>query len=53
MTKKRVGDVLQWTGKSGRMSGVIRRIEVEYRYIVRIEGSGMDMLITEREDAYD
>lgn len=53
MAKKRVGDIIQWNGKSGRMSGVIRRIEVEYRYIVQVEGSGLDMVITERKDADD
>ena len=40
---KQVGDSIQWNSKSGPMTGVIEKVRIIARYIVKIDGSDMNV----------
>lgn len=49
---RKVGDIITWTGKSGKMTGEVKSVKVRYEYYVIVEPNrDKVVLLTEEENA--
>lgn len=44
-----IGEHITWNGKSGVLGGTVRSIKATYEYVVDIDGSPKQVIVTEYE----